>query len=125
MFGIGGKKGPPSSAGRTGALKLFEGFATLTLDEKRAVAELIVQLAPSLAAHEGDVKRLPMAKIIDVIKRAGMAAWVGIMQPQKLLIDLGRALEEDPAGDELRKFCREVSGRISVDGVAAHASDGQ
>jgi hypothetical protein len=94
--------------GVAAALKVFEGFSALTDDEKRLVAQLIVKIAPGLAAHGDDAQALPMGKIMAMLKSACGAAWVGVIKPKKLLTDLVGAFESAPEGAELRKFCAEV-----------------
>jgi hypothetical protein len=107
MFGIRSAPPPGTAAVRA----LCEGWEGFTAEEKQAVAELLVKLVPSLAAEGDRADSLPKAKIAHALGGAFRAAWVGILQPRKLMEQIATALETDPAAGDLRAFCLAVAER--------------
>lgn len=114
MFGI--KSAP--LPGVAAAQIICDGFGRLSPDEKELVAELLVRLAPGLAAQGEHAKALPMSKILSTLREAFGEAWRGILKPKKLLADLVGALEQAPEGAELRGFCAAVAERCRAANAA-------
>jgi hypothetical protein len=111
MFGI--KSAPPP--GTAAARALCAGWQGFTEEEKQAVAEILIRLAPALAAQGEKAQALPVGKIQAALGAAFRAAWVGILQPRKLIEQIVAALDEDPAAADLRAFCAAVAGRCQAE----------
>lgn len=101
------------------------GFAELTPAEKEAAADLLVRIAPSLAAQEGRAAALPMGKIWEIVWGAIKEAWIGIARPKVLAADLGAFLQSAPEAAELRAFCQVTAARIDAAAALDEGKDGQ
>jgi len=110
MFGIKTSLPP----GKAAAHEIFLGFAAMESSEKELVAELLVRIAPGLAAQGAHAQGLPMGKIIQTLKKAFWAAWTGLRSPTKLAETLVKALETEPEGAELRTFTAAVAERVAA-----------
>jgi hypothetical protein len=119
VFGI--RSAPPPGIAAVRALCLgWDGFSP---EEKQALAEILVKVAPGLAAQGDRASALPLAKIQAALGAAFRAAWTGILQPRKLLEQIGAALETDPAAAELRAFCVAVGERCRREAEAKAARE--
>jgi hypothetical protein len=114
---------PP--AGVRAVQALCDGFATLSEDERGAIAEIVVRIVPSLAAQKDGASALPLDKIFETLKKAVLVAWTGIANPSKLLGEISTAIQQSPIAAELREYCARVVQRCEAAEKSGENGDGR